>query len=346
MNDPTPSAPTSARLTWRRLDRSNTAALLRVARDEDVRRFLLDGRPVADGWADAERVRSDGLWAQHGVGLWMLERDGDVVGLAGFRVFETHGPEPEAVVALLPAAWGLGLGAEALGALQAVARRRGWQRLCASTDGPNERSLALMARCGFVPAGRTPGPFGETLHFVDHPADAPLGWRGRARFDVTCDWQGAPAPPGEHASVTLIADGPNVIVEVDAPWFGDPPPPPPAGPRDGLWDYEVVELMLLGDDDRYLELELGPHGHHLALLLHGRRRAVARALPLLVDTVIDGARWRARATLPSRWLPWGLRAANAYAMHGVASGRRHLAWRAVPGAEPDFHRLEHFGALP
>lgn len=346
MNDPTQIAPASPRLTWRRLDVTNTAALLRIARDEDVRRYLLDGRPVADGWADAERKRSDGLLAEYGVGLWLLEHDGHTVGLAGFRVFETHGPEPEAVVALLPSHWRTGLGAEALSTLQAIAQRRGWRRLCASTDAPNERSIALLARCGFVAAGRTPGPFGETLHFVAQHPDARPGWRGRATFDVTCDWRGAPAPPGEHVRLTLDAEGPDVVVEVDAPWFADPPPPPPAGPRDGLWDYEVAELMLLGDDDRYLEIELGPHGHHLALLLQGRRCAVARALPLFFDASIEGARWRARAEIPARWLPWGLRAANAYAMHGVASQRRYLAWRAVPGAEPDFHRLEHFGALP
>ena len=38
--------------------------------------------------------------------------------------------------------------------------------------------------------------------------------------------------------------------------------------------YEVVEAFFLNSEDRYLEVEFGPHGQHIALLLDGRRNAV------------------------------------------------------------------------
>ena len=38
--------------------------------------------------------------------------------------------------------------------------------------------------------------------------------------------------------------------------------------------YKVVEAFFLNSEDRYLEVEFGPHGQHIALLLDGRRNAV------------------------------------------------------------------------
>jgi len=132
---------------------------------------------------------------------------------------------------------------------------------------------------------------------------------------------------------------------VDAPFHGDPPPAAAPGPVDRLWDYEVVELFLLGEDERYLEIELGPGGHHLVLALAGRRELVASGLPLDFAAHIDGARWSGRASLPLHRLPPGLRAANAYAIHGTGPARRHLAAHPVPGPLPDFHRLDAFPPL-
>ena len=37
---------------------------------------------------------------------------------------------------------------------------------------------------------------------------------------------------------------------------------------------------------RYVEIELGPHGHHIVLLLDGERNAVAKLLPIQYDAVI------------------------------------------------------------
>jgi hypothetical protein len=68
-----------------------------------------------------------------------------------------------------------------------------------------------------------------------------------------------------------------VELRILAPYYDDPAPP---GGKVGeayfkLWDYEVVEAFFLNQEDQqYLELEFGPHGQHLMLLLHRAGKAV------------------------------------------------------------------------
>ena len=48
-----------------------------------------------------------------------------------------------------------------------------------------------------------------------------------------------------------------------------------------LWEYEVVEAFFLaGESKKYIELEFGPHGQHLVLLLDGERKTIKHSLPL------------------------------------------------------------------
>lgn len=156
-------------------------------------------------------------------------------------------------------------------------------------------------------------------------------------------WSGGPCTDEERATVTVqrMADG-AVLVLIDAPYYADPAPSSPAGPTWALWEHEVVELFLLGDHERYLELEVGPHGHYLVLLLDGRRKVTDKLLPLEVSVSHDGGRWAAQARIPASLLPPGELRGNAYAIHGAGTRRRYLAWTPVPGPHPDFHRLEHF----
>lgn len=163
---------------------------------------------------------------------------------------------------------------------------------------------------------------------------------------IRSTWDGAPANLEEHATVTITEAGGALRVEVDAPVHGDPPPEAPPGALWGLWDHEVVELFVLGEGDRYTELELGPHGHHLLLRLEGRRNVVERLLPVEATWSRSGGRWSAVATLPAAVLPPKPWRVNAYTIHGVAPERRYLAWAPVPGAGPDFHRLEAFREVP
>lgn len=158
------------------------------------------------------------------------------------------------------------------------------------------------------------------------------------RFEVAHTWDGKPLP-APAASLTLHSD---LRLEVEAPFHGAPPPPGPAGAFWTLWEHEVVELFLLGDDARYLEVELSPHGHHLVLVLHGQRKVVTHSLPLAYTATVRGDRWRGEAQLDPAWRPRGPLWANAYAIWGPRGARQHAAWSPVPGPKPDFHRLSCF----
>lgn len=169
------------------------------------------------------------------------------------------------------------------------------------------------------------------------------------RLVVAHNWDGARlAVPA--ATVSLVATPDHLRVEVSAPYHRDPVPPAEAGPLDGLWNHEVVELFVAGaagEDGRvpYTELELGPHGHHLVLRLDGVRSVVEKALPLVFDAQIEAETWRGVAEVPWSYLPKGPWTGNAYAIHGTGEQRRYRAAFPVPGTAPDFHQPDRFRPL-
>lgn len=60
-----------------------------------------------------------------------------------------------------------------------------------------------------------------------------------------------------------------MTIKVEAPYFDNPKPP--GGVRGQsfyqLWDYEVVEAFFLDSkSQKYLEIELGPHGQYLVMM--------------------------------------------------------------------------------
>jgi hypothetical protein len=158
-------------------------------------------------------------------------------------------------------------------------------------------------------------------------------------------WNGTPLTNSEHISVSLVRAGDSIRITVEAPWHGDPPPPGPAGPLDGLWHHEVVEVFIAGPEAHYLEIELGPHGHHLVLQLEGVRNAVARTLPMHYTVSRRGTRWRGEAVLPWNLLPRGPHRMNAHAIHGPPNNRQHASLHPGPGDTPDFHLLERMAPL-
>ncbi len=165
------------------------------------------------------------------------------------------------------------------------------------------------------------------------------------RFSIDHTWNGLAIDLSERATVDFVVSPDALIVGVDAPFHGDRAPALPTGSTDGLWDYEVVELFLLGVEDAYLEIELGPHGHYLVLQLKGERRVIKKGLPIAYASEIDGRRWRGSAEIPLAYLPPGVDRGNAFAIHGEGKNRRYLAAFPTGGETPDFHKLGAFAPI-
>lgn len=165
------------------------------------------------------------------------------------------------------------------------------------------------------------------------------------RIVVGHTWDGRALAGDERVVLELASADGGLRVGIEAPFHGDPPPPGPPGDTPGLWNFEVVELFVFGDDGRYLELEFGPHGHHLVLELHGVRRVVRQVPALEYACAVSEGRWRGVASVPIDLLPVGAARWNAHAIHGTGEGRRHLSAIPAGGARPDFHRPEVAGAL-
>jgi hypothetical protein len=161
-------------------------------------------------------------------------------------------------------------------------------------------------------------------------------------YTIRTTWQGKEIPADEQVRWRLSSRANDLLVETDAPFYSNPAPTALPGPIDRLWEFEVVEIFFLGDDDRYLEVELGPFGHYLVLLLNGRRRIEQSLLPIEYSAAVSSNRWQGRAVIPKSYLPKGLSRFNAYAMFERDDVRRHLALFPLGGEKPDFHRLEEF----
>jgi len=165
------------------------------------------------------------------------------------------------------------------------------------------------------------------------------------RWTIDRTWSGMPARSDEAVELRFRLTAKALVVDVDAPFHDDPAPAGPPGASPGLWDFEVVELFVLAEPDHYLEIELGPHGHHWVLELRGRRQRVREGLPIQYQARRARGRWTGRATVPRAYLPPKVLRGNGYAIHGLGAERRYLAHFPVPGPAPDFHRLECFGPL-
>jgi hypothetical protein len=167
--------------------------------------------------------------------------------------------------------------------------------------------------------------------------DHDRGYRAVMRLSIASTWDGHPIPTEQVAHLDARLDGDDLVVLVDAPFAGDPPPPVPAGGVWKLWESEVVELFVLGaDGHRYLEIELGPYGHHLVLELEGVRNIVRAPIPIQY-VARRSRRWTGEARMPRTLLPSPPFRANAYRHAG---GTFYAA--SPVGPERDFHQLDRF----
>ena len=166
------------------------------------------------------------------------------------------------------------------------------------------------------------------------------------KISIAHTWDGQLLDAGEHAFLELFWGERDLCIEVDAPLGLDPVPPGPPGSLWKLWEHEVVELFLLGPNEAYTEVEMGPHGHHLVLRLNGIRTIVAQELPMEFQVTRREGRWQGKATLSREFLPATLVGFNAYAIRGTGQNRRYMAHSPVPGESPDFHRISLFPPWP
>ena len=171
----------SPRLVFAPVRANNGDALHALATDPFIRKYLLDGHVVPRDWADAEISRAEALFADQGLGLYILFRRGEIgsppAGFAGFRVFEDLGPEPQLLYALRRAATGQGFATEAGRTLLEAARAAGCREVYAAVDAPNVASVAVLERLAFRETERVPGAFGETIKMLwrAHAANRPSG---------------------------------------------------------------------------------------------------------------------------------------------------------------------------
>ena len=343
MSEP-PRVRASERLSYCRLTRRDADLFHGLCLDEHVKHYLLDGKDMPRSWAVEALELSDRLFREDGVGLWLVRRNETPIGFCGFRRFAELGVEPQLLYAFIRDCSGLGYATETVGAMLTEAQRLGWSRVVGAVDAPNTASIRVLEKCGFVACGRVPGGFGETLLFERWERVAPVRIPAHAdpRLALTIErtWDGQPVGLDETVAVEIGLGDTELTLRIDAPFHDDPPPE-----SDDLWKHEVAELMLVGTDDAYLEVELSPHGRYLALFLEGERAVVHRGVRLFYRADIEGGRWRGEALIPIGWIPTGLDRLNAFAIHGTGQMRRYLAWKPTGGRRPDFHRLAAFGTF-
>ncbi|XP_074651960.1 UPF0462 protein C4orf33 homolog [Tubulanus polymorphus] len=174
------------------------------------------------------------------------------------------------------------------------------------------------------------------------------------KFTIDKQWDSTDVNHDKRVEISLEPSTDNnsgsLIIKITAPFFDDPARPDgePGEPFPQLWDYEVVEVFFLGDDEKYLEVELSPHGQHLVLLLNGCRKCFKDQLSLKYTARIDGTQWSGEAVLPADYFPPNVSKLNAYAIYGSGNNRQYEALYPVPKdlfSQPDFHRLEYFQSI-
>ena len=112
---------------------------------------------------------------------FVVERDGRVIGKAGFYVL------PDVGYILHPDCWGQGLASEAVGAaVDHVFRTCGLETLTADVDPENAASIRLLERLGFVRTGfgertwNVGGVWKDSVFYALSRADRAAGATGQA----------------------------------------------------------------------------------------------------------------------------------------------------------------------
>ena len=160
------------RLRLRPFVRDDVDTLLAHWRNEDVRRWLWDGREVERDEVVDVVEESIASFESGRAGFWVIERTGH--GFAGFTGFRAmpESTDLELYYGLDPAHWGAGVATEAArAAAQYGFDVLGLDAIPIRTDGPNGASVEVMKRLGATYVRTDPvGVFGTTIVYVLHRA--------------------------------------------------------------------------------------------------------------------------------------------------------------------------------
>ncbi len=178
-------------------------------------------------------------------------------------------------------------------------------------------------------------------------------------------WDASLLPENEQIKMMLdFQDHQKLSIQLIAPYFKNEPPPCPSGSTWGLWQYEVVEVFLVWENHQYLEIEMGPHGHHLVLGLDGIRQIKQAFIPVNYEAQILGNLWQGRLSLDLgksilkdsyvSLFKWSnLKALNAFAihqplkMHAPKEKRYCVAFAvAEQNEQANFHCIDRFMRYP
>lgn len=170
---------------------------------------------------------------------------------------------------------------------------------------------------------------------------------------IQSTWDGRALPACDQVHITMSSDEDNLVILVDAPFYSDPSPPSSDRNCEGLWNHEVVEVFIKGRHDKYIEVEMGPHGHYLILACDSYRQCFARRLePVEYVANITNGRWTGTIQIPIKFLPpaTGISGSqfsyNVYSIHGEGENRSFACGFPPKSiSPPDFHRLELFQPL-
>ncbi|TAL50165.1 hypothetical protein EPN81_03545 [Patescibacteria group bacterium] len=160
-------------------------------------------------------------------------------------------------------------------------------------------------------------------------------------------WDGSTCPDDRlHADAFVSQTKEGILFRVDAPMLYDQKvPDAPMGTRvEKLWEFDVVELFLVGPGHRYLEVELGAGGHFLALGFDSIRHpcdVFESFSPVLRFEKTSEKLWKSSLTIPWKMVPENLRALNAFA---IMAGQ-FLAYSPVPGQQPDYHQPDRYPSV-
>jgi RimJ/RimL family protein N-acetyltransferase len=139
------------RLRLRRITLDDLPALIEISTDPRTNAHRPGGAPTP---AQSQELLREFVadWERHGIGYWVVEHQGEVIGIAGVKAVSVNGAACwNLYYRFAPESWGQGLAAEAAATAVTVARQREPQRpVVARTRPENDAAIRLAERIGMT----------------------------------------------------------------------------------------------------------------------------------------------------------------------------------------------------